>query len=118
MSEQRDQYAARMPLEIRLAVDSLSGHNDTGYAVVMLLSEGSRLQFEELREELDVHQQTLVDTLDDLQHGGVVRKRAGERIGDPSTGAYELTTTGDRLLDGLYYASQPADGSNESIGPK
>ncbi len=108
MSEQRDEYASQMPLEIRLAVDGLSGHNDTGYAVVMLLSEESQLRFEELREELNVHRQTLTNTLDDLQHGGLVKKRAGELIGDQSTGAYELSDFGDRLLNGLYQGSQPA----------
>jgi DNA-binding HxlR family transcriptional regulator len=107
MSEQRDEYASQMPLEIRLAVDGLSGHNNTGYAVVMLLSEESQLRFEELREELNVHRQTLTNTLDDLQHGGLVKKRAGERIGDQSTGAYELSDFGDRLLNGLYQSSQP-----------
>lgn len=108
MSEQRDEYASQMPLEIRLAVDGLSGHNNTGYAVVMLLSEESQLRFEELREKLDVHRQTLTNTLDDLQHGGLVKKRAGERIGDQSTGAYELSDFGDQLLNGLYQSSQPA----------
>lgn len=108
MSDRRDEYASQIPLDIRLAVDSLSGHNGTGYAVVLLLSEEGPLRFEKLRERLEVHRQTLANTLDDLQHGGTVRKRAGDRIGDQSTGAYELSDFGDRLLDGLYYVSQPA----------
>lgn len=115
MSQDRDEYANRLPLDIRLAVDSLSGESNTEYAVVMLLSEKSSLRFKELREELDIHQQKLTDALDSLQHGGVVRKQVGERIGNQSTGAYELTTTGDRLLDGLYYASRPDDDFEEAI---
>jgi DNA-binding HxlR family transcriptional regulator len=118
MSQKRDQYAAQIPLDIRLAVDSLGGHDDTEYAVVALLSERSSLQFGELREELEIHQQTLTNALNDLQQGGVVRKQVGERIGDQSTGAYELTTTGERLLDGLYYASQSTDGPEGVNGIK
>ncbi len=107
MSDPRSEYAGKIPLEVRLAVDGLSGSNDVGYAVVVLLVEEESLQFGEIREKLDVHQQTLTNTLDELQRGGVVKKRAGERIGDQSTGAYTLTKFGDRILDGLYYASEP-----------
>lgn len=107
MSDRVATYAERIPTEVRLALDGLTGRTDTGYAVVMLLLEADDpLRFGEVRERLGVHQQTLTDTLESLQVGGVVQKRAGEE----GTGGYSLSTFGRRILDGLYTASlDPAE---------
>jgi DNA-binding HxlR family transcriptional regulator len=106
MTEPHMEYASRIPKEVRLAIDGLSDRNEVGYGVVMLLVEKGSLSFSEIQDELDVHQQSLSNTLDALQRGGIIKKEAGERIGDQSTGDYTITEFGDRVLDGLYHASQ------------
>lgn len=101
MSDQVAEYAERIPAEVRLALDGLTGRTDNGYAVVMLLLEADEpMRFGEIREELGLHQQTLTDTLEDLQVGGVVQRRP-----DADPGGYSLSTFGRRILDGLYEAS-------------
>lgn len=100
------EYAERIPAEVRLALDALTGRTDSGYAVVMLLLDADEpLRFGEIREELMIHQQTLTDTLENLQVGGVVQCRP-----DADPGGYSLSTFGRRILDGLYEASlDPAE---------
>jgi len=100
-------YAEKFPEEVRLAIDGLSGRNDVGYAVMMLLVEEESLQFKEIEQELDVHSQTLSNAVNQLQDGGLIEKKAGDRIGDQSTGEYVITKFGDRILDCLYQATQP-----------
>jgi len=107
MSGQHTRYASKFPKELKLAIDGLSGQNEVGYAIVMLLVEEEALKFTEISEMLDLHPQTVSDALDDLQRGGLIEKKAGERIGDQSTGPYVLTTFGNRVLDSLYEATNP-----------
>lgn len=106
MSEQLRIYADKFPKKLRLAVDGLSGKNEAGFAVMMLLIEEKSLSFTKISERLDLHPQTLSNTLDELQKGGLIRKEVGERIGDQSTGEYIITTFGERLLDSIYQAGK------------
>lgn len=107
MSEQHLNYAKRIPKEVRLAIDGLSGKNETGYAIMVLLVENDPMRFKQIEEKLDLHPQKITNALGELEKGGVVEKRAGDKIGKQSTGKYAITKFGDQLLDGLYEATQP-----------
>lgn len=115
MSEQTQKYAEEFPRLIRQAVDGLSGENQVSYAVVALLAEEDELQFSQIRSELDVHPQTLSDSLDSLEKGGIVNKMAGPKIGNKSTGAYVITDFGDRFLDSLFESISPTKRNNRSV---
>lgn len=115
MSDQHLEYASKIPKEVRLAIDGLSGQNEMRYAVMMLLVEEGGLKFSQMKRQLDLHPQQLANALDSLERGGLVKKEPGERIGDQSTGQYEITTFGDRILDGLYEASKPGTPIEENI---
>ncbi len=115
MSEQIQKYADEFPRLIRQAVNGLSGENQVSYAVVALLAEEDELQFSEIRTELDVHPQTLSDSLDSLERGGIVNKMAGSKIGDKSTGAYVITDFGHRILDSLFESTSPRKRGNRSV---
>lgn len=107
MTDSHLEYASRIPKEVRMAVDSLSGQNDLRYAIIMVLIEHNDLQFSELQDRLGVHQQTLTNALQDMRVGGLIEKKPGEKIGDQTTGAYTQTVFGDRIVKSLYNASNP-----------
>ncbi|WP_159900766.1 MarR family transcriptional regulator [Salinirussus salinus] len=107
MSDQRAHYAKKFPKKARLAVDGLGGREQSGYAVMMLLVEEGSLRFNEICDHLDMHSQSVNNTLDDLQRGGLIKKEVGDKIGDQSTGQYTITNFGDRVLDSLYQAADP-----------
>jgi DNA-binding HxlR family transcriptional regulator len=107
MTEQHLKYARKFPQEVRLAIEGLSGQNELGYAIMMLLVEEGSVQFKQIKNELDVHPQSLTNAIGDLEKGGLVEKRAGDQIGSQTTGEYVITNFGDRVLDSLYKASQP-----------
>lgn len=104
---QYSNYASQVPKEVRLAINSLSGQDDLRYGIIMALVEAGELQFSELESRMDVHQQSLSNALSDLQTGGFVKKKTGEKIGRRSSGAYTITKFGERILNGLYQASWP-----------
>jgi len=107
MTDSHLKYASKIPKEIRLAINGMSGQNELRYGILMLLVEEDELKFNEIKSELDSHPQTLSNALDDLQTGGLLEKQSGEKIGVQSTGKYTITSFGDRILEGLYHASQP-----------
>lgn len=103
-----EKHAELFPKEIRLAVNGLASEDEHTFAIVAALAENDgSLEPQELADKLDTDVETIHDMTDDLQRGGVVEKKVGKRIGDRSVGAYELSTFGQRILDGLYEASAP-----------
>lgn len=103
-----EDYAGLFPKEIRLAVNSLSSEDESTFAIIAVLIEnGQSLEAQELADELDTDVETVNNITDDLERGGIVEKKAGKQIGDPSSGCYELTIFGDRILNCLYEASTP-----------
>lgn len=124
-------YADKTPKALRLALNSIAGEDNIGYAIVMLLVENHQLTEDDITNELCTDNDDVPDAritelkakiskrIDDLQRGGVIQRHPGERIGDPNTGTYSLTNFGEALLDGLYDAtttdSQPHTASNEVI---
>lgn len=110
-----EEHAEFFPKEVRLAVNGLSSEDGHTFAVISaLLHNDGSLEPDELADELDTDVETVHDMTDDLQKGGIVEKKVGERIGDRSVGPYELSTYGERILDGLYEASTPDRNESES----
>lgn len=102
-------YSDIVPKEIELAIESLGeGDTESKFAVLMVLIQSDeQLNQSEIEEKDGVDSETLDEVLDDLQRGGLISRKVGERIGDPTTGGYVISTYGSNLLDGLYMASQP-----------
>lgn len=109
-----DTYADQISKGVRLLLNSIASENEIGYAIVVLLMDEGKLSEDEITETLlgDTSELTaeeeqelrenISDKLDELQTGGFVSKRVGERIGDPDTGDYEVTTAGENILWALY----------------
>ncbi|WP_390210916.1 winged helix-turn-helix transcriptional regulator [Halobaculum lipolyticum] len=100
-------YARKVPKEIRLAVEGLHGQNDLRFAVIIALLEGDNMKFTDLKETLEVHQQTLSNALDGLQTAGIIKKEADGMVGGQQTGQYVTTEYGKQILDGFYAAMKP-----------
>jgi DNA-binding HxlR family transcriptional regulator len=107
MVEKYLQYANKVPKEIRIATESLSGQNDLRWAIIIALIEEGASPFSDIREKLDIHQQRLTNALSALQRGGLIEKRAGDELGDEYSGEYAITTFGQKILDGYYEAASP-----------
>lgn len=114
-------YADKIPKALRLALNGIAGEDNIGYAIVMLLAEDHQLTEDDIINELctdndDIPNARITEMqakiskrINDLQRGGVIQRHPGERIGDPNTGTYSLTTFGEALLDGLYDATTTDD---------
>lgn len=114
MSDTADAYAARFPDEIRRAIEGLDGANRQ--AVVVALTNEGRLAFSELRDELDLHQQSLSNALDALVRGGLVRQRAS---GDdsPYPAYYEVSGFGQRFVESTFRSLGHAELPEQEVGP-
>jgi len=118
-------YAEKIPKALRLATNAIAGEENIGYAVVMLLIENTHLTETEITNSLtesndDIpagRQREITDKiekkLDDLQHGGVIQRHPGERIGDPDTATYTVTDFGKTILDGMHDATPPRTQRNQ-----
>jgi DNA-binding HxlR family transcriptional regulator len=95
-----EKLADRIPSEIREGISGIDG--DVQYAIVVLLAENQTMAFSELREMLDVHQQTLSNALDTLQNGSIVTKREKGNLNDRYRADYVLTSFGERFLVKLF----------------
>lgn len=106
--EEQIDYSDIVPKEIRMTVESLGkGDTDSKFAILIIL-----LDSEECLSKNDISKKGDFDDdinqlLDHLQRSGLVARKVGERLGDPSTGEYVITTYGKRILDGFYRATQP-----------
>jgi|APHM01.1.fsa_nt_gi hypothetical protein len=110
-----EEYAELFPKIVRLSVNGLASEDEHTFAVVAAIVEnGGSLQPDELADELGTDVETVHDMTDDLQRGGIVVKKAGKEIGNQDVGAYEMSTYGNRILDGLYEASTPRNNESES----
>jgi DNA-binding HxlR family transcriptional regulator len=101
------EYVEKVPKEARLANDALSGQNEIRWAVVSALIEKGALPFSELESVLEIHQQRLSNALDELQVGGLIKKRTIKNTGDKYAGYYDITEFGKNILDGFYEATRP-----------
>lgn len=107
MTKRYHELAARMPRELRSAIDGLSGKDDRKYAIVVWLSENGGESFTELQQELGIeYNQQLTDALEDLQKAGLV-KQEDKAEGDEYYVSYSLTKFCNRLLDALTEAIKP-----------
>lgn len=107
-----EEYASFFPKSIRLAFENLGNPNndkDISFAILsLLLHEDDTLERNEIKNALsDTPEETIEDELDNLQTGGLVVKWAGEKIGDPATGGYEVTDFGEAIVDGIYESTTP-----------
>lgn len=109
-SDPIQRHAYEVPGDIRRAVEGLAGDQQLG-TVVYLLKQG-RQSFAELQEGLDVHQQTLTNTLDKLQDGGIVVREDISNNDSSFDTKYEVTEFGKRVLDKLFDAIQPRETSD------
>lgn len=102
----KEEFAERFPIEVREAAKNIS--SDNHFAVLALLIEEGGLSFNQIRDELDdLHQQSLSNTLEQLQEGGfVVRRQLITSPTDYST-RYIVTELGMRILEGLLEAFTP-----------
>ncbi|WP_332898758.1 hypothetical protein [Haladaptatus sp. CMSO5] len=105
--EPYEEYANKIPKEARLAAEGLVGQNDLRWGVVAALLEHGDLPFSGLKDQLDIHQQSLSDALEALQIGGLVKKEAREETGGRYSGYYSITQFGLNILDGFYKATRP-----------
>jgi DNA-binding HxlR family transcriptional regulator len=97
-------YTEGFPKKSRMAINALGGQNGKRYAIVTLLMDKKSLSYNEIKSKLNLASQSLSNALDDLQRGGVVEKRVGEKIGDQSTGNYTITSYGERLIQNIQFA--------------
>ena len=112
-----NQYADKIDKAVRLLLNSITGDDDIGYAIVMLLLENDGLTEEEIvtklvgedndlsASEIEEYRDEISNRLSKLQTGGFVARHPGEQIGDPTTGTYEVTTVGENLMWGIYEAT-------------
>lgn len=101
------EYAELFPKEVREAAKSLS--TDNHFAVLaLLIKEEEGQSFSQIKGNLDdLHQQSISNILTQLQEGGyVVRKDVVDSERAFST-KYEVTTLGERVLEGLLDAFEP-----------
>jgi len=107
--EEELDYLDIVPREIELSVEALGkGDTSTKFAVLMVLLQADEWLTEpEIAEKDGIDNDDIDTLLDDLQRGGLISRKVGERFGDPTTGGYVITTYGERLLDGLYRSTQP-----------
>jgi DNA-binding HxlR family transcriptional regulator len=106
MGEKYMEYVEKVPKEVRLANESLSGQKEIPWAVVVALIEEGELPFSKLQSALDIHQQKLTNALEALQVGGVVRKKAVDETGGKYAGYYGLTDFGKKILDGFHKSTE------------
>lgn len=99
-----DQYAQEIPSEIRRAIKGLAGKEQFG--VIVLLIERGGLSHTEIKNELNLHQETLSRTLDKMQKGGLIIRREIDSEQGYQT-EYRVTGFGKRVLDSLFDAIQP-----------
>lgn len=108
-------YADRIPAEIKRAIAGIDGEKQ--YAIVVLLIKEDRLSFTEIKEELDLHQQQLSNSLDKLQDGSLVIRREVGNMDDRYQAIYQVTKYGKRFLDKLYATLESDSGmKNEHMG--
>lgn len=110
MKENREsiiEYASLVPGEIRRALQALS--KDREIAILVLLIKKGGLAFSEIKGELDVHQQKLTTSLNQMQDAGiVVRKDTIDGESKYKT-QYQVTKYGKRVLDNLFDAIEPRE---------
>lgn len=94
-----DEYDQQIPVEIRQATEALGGANERAALVLLIKEDG--LPFSELKEELQLHQQSLTNALNNLQDGALVACHEEIEADEYSTN-YKATKFGKRLLDCLY----------------
>lgn len=104
MTNAVQQTAAKLPFEITEAISAFD--NETRQAVVITLLNEGQLRFSELRERLSdedtrLHNQTLTNSLEKLQAGGLINKRIAELEGETPTPYYEVSEYGERFVDCL-----------------
>ncbi|AKH98217.1 MarR family transcriptional regulator [Halanaeroarchaeum sulfurireducens] len=116
MTETYLSYASKVPKEVRLAADGLSGQNDLRWALLVALIEEGALSFSKLKEMLDVHQQSLSNALKALQKGGMIKKKAGKDLGSEQAGNYSIAPFGQKILDGFYSATEPKFEQSTNVG--
>lgn len=113
MSEENEtdnpDYSDMVPKEIELAVSGLGEKDtETKFAILMVLIDSEdKIPKQKIANTIDENESKVEELLDDLQTGGIIARYVGESIGDPTTGEYDITTYGTRILDGLYDAIQP-----------
>lgn len=107
LSRAAKSHASNFPKEVQLATNGLASESGITFAILSVLIEEGPLERDELERALEMEYEEFEDELTGLQRGGLVSKRVGERIGDPQVGAYEITTFGEQLLDGIHEASIP-----------
>lgn len=100
-----EEYADKYPKDLRLAITSMV--SDESFGILILLIKEDGLKYEKIRDELDIDTEELDNKLSKLQTGGLVEKRVGERIGDKTTGEYEISNFGYRLLNCIAISKNP-----------
>lgn len=100
-----EEYADEYPKDLRLAITSMV--SDVSFSILILLIEKDGLEYEKIREELDIDTEELDDKLSKLQTGGLVEKLVGDRIGDKTTGEYRISNFGYRMLNCIAISKNP-----------
>lgn len=104
-------YASYFPSEIRRGIEGIDG--DLQFATTYLLIENGRMSFSELKEELDVHQQTLSNALSKMQKGSLITQIDVQSIDERYNSFYEVTSFGYSFVDSLFESLGSGDGEIE-----
>lgn len=110
-----EREASEVPSDIRRATAALA--SDRSYAIVVYLLKKTGAPFAKLEEELDIHQQTLSNTLEKLQNGGIVVRKEYVEEGSRYRTRYEVSEFGKRLLDHLFESRNPRPQNEPEILP-
>jgi len=102
-----EEIAHRFPRRIRKAISGIDG--DTQYAIIITLFDQDSLSFSELQEELDIHQQTLTNALNDLQKGALISRRNSRELNDEFSSYYSISRYGRKFIKCLFKSLEPSD---------
>lgn len=95
--------ASNYPKILRNAIKSIK--SELSFDILMMLIKNDGMELNQMRDNLAYHTHEIENTLDDLQKGGLVAKKVGDKIGDKETGEYIITEFGLRMLNCISIAS-------------
>lgn len=108
-SDPVSRFADNFPVEIKSAVEGING--DLQYAVLYILLDEGRKSFSQLKEQLDVHQQSLTNALNKLHKGSLVNQIDSNDISERYNSFYEVTAFGEQFIHSLFDSLGDGDGN-------